>query len=110
MRLAVPVRILLFSILLLVPGCGGSEPGPDVTYADGGKTAIVELEGKRYELRCGGENPPVPFTYSFEDDCEINIVYQGRVYDFDSPYDTEELFKFKQKKRKKRSYRKKRRR
>lgn len=50
---------------------------------------VVELmvAGQSYKLDRRGPRIRTPFRYRFEDDGDIDIVFQGKAYDLDSPYD-----------------------
>jgi hypothetical protein len=76
--------------MLLAAGCMAgcsSEPPPfEAKYLSPDQVLVVYQDRKHVLNRHGGA-APVPFTYRFEEDGDLDLLIDGRSYEVDSPYD-----------------------
>jgi hypothetical protein len=70
---------------LCLAGCGSERPF-SAEYTSPNQVVIV-YQGKQYTLNRYGISPSVPFGYRFEDDGDLDLTVNGRLYEVDSPYD-----------------------
>jgi len=77
----------LFVIVLIscIAGCGDGLPF-EAEYTSKNRV-VITYQGKKYILERYGIPTQAPFTYRFEDDGDIDLTIDGRIYDVDSPYD-----------------------
>ncbi|MDU9049140.1 MAG: hypothetical protein Q3M30_09825 [Candidatus Electrothrix sp. Rat3] len=66
-------------------GCGSERPF-SAEYTSPNQVVII-YQGKKYTLNRYGISPSVPFSYRFEDDGDLDLTVNGRLYEVDSPYD-----------------------
>lgn len=66
-----------------------------VDWVKDGEYAIVTYVDERghnlvYELKCGDTSLVMPFSYYWEDDCDLNTSVNGVVRDWDNPEDEDD--------------------
>ncbi|MCI5165105.1 MAG: hypothetical protein D3903_03180 [Candidatus Electrothrix sp. GM3_4] len=86
-------------------GCGSNRPF-SAEYTSPNQVAII-YQGKQYMLNRYGISSSVPFSYRFEDDGDLDLTIDGRLYEVDSPYDIDKKKKKVKKKAKKKTVKKK---
>jgi hypothetical protein len=90
--------VIIFFLSVMVIGCEKPDPEFERFGRDSKgnpleyryiSSSIVELRMNHqvYRLKRYGEPVQAPFRYQFEDDGDLDVVINGRVYDIDSPYD-----------------------
>ena len=82
--------------------------GPDLPFTaeyTSPNQVIIQYQGKQYILERYGIPTPVPFSYRFEDDGDLDLTINDELYEVDSPYDIDK--KKKKKKVKKKTVKKK---
>jgi hypothetical protein len=72
---------------IFLTGCGSERPF-SAKYTSPNQVLII-YQGKQYALNRYGISPSVPFGYRFEDDGDLDLTIDGRLYEVDSPYDKE---------------------
>ncbi len=70
---------------ICLAGCGSERPF-SAEYTSPNQVVII-YQGKEYTLNRYGISPSVPFGYRFEDDGDLDLTVNGRLYEVDSPYD-----------------------
>ncbi|MCI5150879.1 MAG: hypothetical protein D3916_16100 [Candidatus Electrothrix sp. MAN1_4] len=64
--------------------------GPDLPFTaeyTSPNQVIITYQGKQYTLNRYGIPASVPFSYRFEDDGDLDLTVDGKLYEVDSPYD-----------------------
>ncbi|CAK8718375.1 hypothetical protein KKHLCK_07545 [Candidatus Electrothrix laxa] len=70
---------------ICLAGCGSERPF-SAEYTSPNQVVII-YQGKQYTLNRYGIAASVPFGYRFEDDGDLDLTVDGRLYEVDSPYD-----------------------
>ena len=71
---------------LCLTGCG-----PDLPFSaryTSPDQVIINYQGKQYILNRYGIPSSVPFSYRFEEDGDLDLTINGKLYEVDSPYTT----------------------
>ena len=76
---------------ICLAGCGSERPF-SAEYTSPNQVVIV-YQGKQYSLNRYGISASVPFGYRFEDDGDLDLTVDGRLYEVDSPYDRDKAKK-----------------
>ncbi|MCW5207593.1 hypothetical protein VU11_02790, partial [Desulfobulbus sp. US2] len=66
-------------------GCGSDRPF-SAEYTSPNQVVII-YQGKQYTLDRYGIPASVPFGYRFEDDGDLDLTIDDKLYEVDSPYD-----------------------
>ncbi|MCI5140228.1 MAG: hypothetical protein D3909_00465 [Candidatus Electrothrix sp. ATG1] len=91
------VLTLGFGLGMFLTGCG-----PDLPFTakyTSPNQVIIMYQGKQYTLERYGISAPVPFGYRFEEDGDLDLTIDGKLYEVESPYDVDRK-KVKKKKKK----------
>ena len=83
---------VMIVVAMAVVACGNQERITRVQWMADGEIAVVNYrssEGKMktYKLRCKEQHISAPFSYMWEDDCDLNTELNGFVQDWDNPED-----------------------
>ncbi|MEN8141611.1 MAG: hypothetical protein ABFR97_10350 [Thermodesulfobacteriota bacterium] len=79
--------LTFIGLTLLLAGCS-SEPPPFTARYLSPNLVEVDYQGTKYNLdRSAPQEAETPFSYSFEEDGDLDIVINGKSYEVDSPYD-----------------------
>ncbi len=70
---------------ICLAGCGSDRPF-SAEYTSPNQVVII-YQGKQYTLDRYGIPASVPFSYRFEDDGDLDLTIDGKLYEVDSPYD-----------------------
>lgn len=91
MKRSIGVAIALLGIGPLVVGCDVN-PHLSVSFMKDGEVAAITHQGgngeygKTYRIKCGEEDQgKYPFGWEWEEDCDLNTIFNGRVQDWDNP-------------------------
>ncbi|MCI5226675.1 MAG: hypothetical protein D3918_08440 [Candidatus Electrothrix sp. AX2] len=77
-------------------GCGSDLPFT-AQYTSPNQV-IIMYQGKKYTLERYGIPASVPFSYRFEQDGDLDLTINNKLYEVDSPYDRDKKKKKKKKK------------
>ena len=81
------------AVAVVLEACG--EPQDRITnvqWMADGQIAIVNFRSAKgndlsYRLECKDNSVKTPFSYAWEDDCDLNTKLNGRIQDWDNPED-----------------------
>jgi hypothetical protein len=76
---------------ICLAGCGSERPF-SAEYTSPNQVVIV-YQGTQYTLNRYGISASVPFGYRFEDDGDLDLTVDGKLYEVDSPYDIDKAKK-----------------
>lgn len=94
-------RMALLAVgLMMFTGCSGEKRPFEVQFTSRDE-AVVTYKGKAYRLNRFLPVADVPFTYSFENDGDLDLEVDGRSWDIDNPYDIDNKKKVVKKEKKK---------
>ena len=77
--------VLSAGVGIFLTGCWSDRPF-SAKYTSPNQV-IITYQGKQYTLNRYGIPPSVPFQYRFEDDGDLDLSIDGKLYEVDSPYD-----------------------
>lgn len=83
-------RVFLSVILVLFLGGFLAGCGPDLPFTakyTSPNQVIIMYQGKKYTLERYGIPASVPFSYRFEQDGDLDLTINNKLYEVDSPYD-----------------------
>ncbi|WP_339133026.1 MAG: hypothetical protein WGN25_11695 [Candidatus Electrothrix sp. GW3-4] len=72
---------------LFLASCGPGRPF-SAKYTSPNQV-VITYQGKQYTLNRYGISASVPFGYRFEDDGDLDLTINGKLYEVESPYDRE---------------------
>jgi hypothetical protein len=84
------IQNILFTLTGVALGCCLAGCGPDFPFEaeyTSRNQVIITYQGKRYTLDRYGIPAQTPFSYRFEQDGDLDLKIDGRLYEVDSPYD-----------------------
>ena len=81
------ILTLGIGIGLCLASCGSGRPF-SAKYTSPNQV-VIAYQGKQYTLNRYGISASVPFGYRFEDDGDLDLTINGKLYEVESPYDRE---------------------
>lgn len=84
------IQNILLTLTGTALGCCLAGCGPDLPFEakyTSKNQVIITYQGKRYTLNRYGIPAQTPFSYRFEQDGDLDLKIDGRLYEVDSPYD-----------------------
>lgn len=89
----VSVVLVMLAVAVVLGACGELQDRiTNVQWMADGQIAIVNFRNAQgnelsYRLECKDNSTKTPFSYAWEDDCDLNTELNGRVQDWDNPED-----------------------
>ncbi len=89
------VKFVVLAVLAMFVLVGCGEPQDRVSgvqWMKDGQVAVVSFypangDRQTYKIRCGQTSVKTPFSYEWEDDCDLGTEVDGIVRDWDNPED-----------------------